>query len=456
MQSQSTSAHAPPATTSDQTPPLGGGSSPSARPVVSGVEYARRLAGRLVPASEPRVAPINSGPVIRDEQGKPLVDWAELSPESVRDAQIELAIARKRRRMPRGAAAATRISVVNRHGAAALRAMGEDKWAQRLSQCGQLWQTAYCESGCGGTVIPQPQRRAYRCGLQCCALCARIKSRRLATAVYKVAQKIQPRRGWDWRFLTVSLKPRGTHAASWDAVIGVRKKLNKWLKGIGVEATVSAIEFGSKGHPHLHMLLHAPWLVRDTLCRLLVEWTGGTVRDLAEPVAQGDRRTKRGKAYTRTWEAVPPADGSIGGDWYVDVRALRGDLRAGIREVTKYLANPFGEGGAQETREDQIGAARLAVAVAVAGKGRNRIMGTGVFKGVVGLAMGTRKDAEEELDADVATVAGVDQSKGPVCRQCGGCLRIVEGIQKHLLRHGNRVWAAELGLRYAQSPAPPG
>jgi len=353
----------------------------------------------------------------------------------------ELGIAARKGRLARGVPAAWRTLLAAKTVVAALRALGEEKWAVRVEQCSTSFWTVGCPKGHTGTVVAAVTKR---CGLSCCPTCTRIASRRLSRALLAEMKTLPQERGHRWRFATLSLQPRSTPKAAWDDIARVREKFMGFLKRINGgkhPPAVASIEFGAKGHPHLHVLYLGPFLVRDTVQRKLVEWTGGTVVDLPESewVAQG-KPTKRGQRY-RTWTAQPPASG-VGGDWYVDVREVKGGLRAGVSEVAKYLADPFG-GAAGVTNAEQrqlvVTASRNSAALAVAGKNRQRIMGYGPLRGIVGRALGKKKKKKEEEDQQEGATAKECKPSG-CCPHCGSELVVVQRLDKDALRYFNREW----------------
>lgn len=375
---------------------------------------------------------------------------APLPPFALHDAAVELGIAAKRERLARGIPAAKRSFIVSKVVADALEAADERKWAHRLRQCGQDYWTVGCPNGHGGTVVASPMTK--RCNLPCCVVCARLYARRLSAELFRTVRAMPQRNGFRWKFVTLSLKPRATHQASWDAICEVRTKVMKWLKGLGFTESVAAIEFGSQGHPHLHILVFGGWIDRDTLSRMLVGWTGGKVRELDpdEWVEVGHRRTKRGKKHFRKWVAVPPKSG-VGGDWYADVREVKNGLAGAIREVAKYLANPFGDGVVADAKSmaDLVGAARLAAAVAVAGKGRHRVQGYGSLRGIVGRALG--KSGAAKADEAVAEAAGVSSVR--CCKVCQAELVAVRRVDAGALAFFNRERVRELA-QLADGPPP--
>lgn len=407
----------------------------------------QRVAGLSSGHAMPGVPPqsVLAAPYNGFNQSAP--DWAW------REAAIELGIGAKRQRLARGAQAAYRSLVVTRTVADTLDALGEKKWAHRVRQCGQHFQTIGCNNGCGGTCVPSVL--AKRCGLACCPSCSRSAARRLSSEAWHTLQGYQGKKGFRWKFLTLALQPRATYGESWRDITKVREKVMGFLKKLGYRDALSAIEFGGKAHPHLHVLFYGGWIDRDILSRMLVGWTGGRVRELApdEWVAVGRRKTKRGKQHFRKWVAVPPKSG-IGGDWYVDVREVEGGLNRALREVAKYLANPYGDGVLSDAQGQAkiIGAARVAAAVAVAGKGKHRVQGYGVFRGIVGRALGKTKAAQSQ--AAVAAAAGLPSPRSwRCCQDCGAPLVLVQGIDAKALRWFNRKRIAAL---YAQAPpAPP-
>lgn len=358
------------------------------------------------------------------------------------EAHEEIAIATRKQRLPRGLPAARRTFVAAKAVVASLQALGEAKWAHRLSQCSSSFWTVGCPGGHGGAVVTALTKR---CGLPCCPTCTRLMARRLSRELTAEMKLAVPQKGQRWRFLTLSLQPRATFKDAWDDICHVRTKALEFLKGIngGVHPpAVAAIEFGRNGHPHLHILYLGPFVVRDALSRLLVRWTGGTVVDLPEsqwvPVG---KPTKRGQRY-RTWKAVPPAVG-VGGDWYVDVREVKGGLRRGVAEVAKYLADPFG--GAGDVRDPQqkqlvVAASRNSAAIAVAGKGRHRVQGYGSLKGIVGRALGKkRKPSPGPVVQPNGTVKGVG-----FCSCCSSRLVVVQKADRDALAYFNRNRLAAL------------
>ena len=353
------------------------------------------------------------------------------------EAQEELSIANRKKRLPRGVKAARRSLLATKTVVASLQALDHAKWAHRVGQCSEQHWTVGCPNGHGGTVV---SAMTQRCGLACCPTCTRIGSRRLSRALAEEMPKIplQSKEGhrYIWRFLTISLRPRATFREAWEDIISVRSRLFKWLKGIhgGVHpAAICAIEFGEKGHPHLHVLYCGKFIVRDTLSRLLVQWTGGTVVDLGtdEWVAQG-QPTKRGRQRYRTWEAK-------GGDWYVDVREVKGGLHAGIAEVAKYLADPFGGGGdvtVPAEAQKVVAASRNAAAIAFAGKNRHRIEGYGPLRGIVGRVLG--KKGRKDPVAEAHAVADGHVPRVRFCPHCGDELVCVRRLDKDAFVWFNR------------------
>ena len=349
-------------------------------------------------------------------------------PQETYEASVELAIGQKRGRLARGIPAANRSLIVTKTIAASLDALGERGWAHRIRQCGQDFWTLGCPNGHGGTVVAA---MAKRCGLSCCPVCTRLTSRRLASEVFRTMKNIVPEKGHQWRFLTVSLRPRATFNDAWSDIKAVRTKLMSWLSKLGGKDAICAIEFGQQGHPHLHVLFCGPWVVRDTLSRMLVGWTGGRVIDLEpDEWAASGRPTKRGKQRYRTWRAD-------GGDWYVDVRNVEGGLAGGVREVTKYLADPFGGGtaGTPQGHAMIVGAARNAAAIAVAGKGSHRVQGYVVLRGVVGRALG--KKNVKSMESTIAETVGVKSPRH--CGCCGAELVIVRKVDAASLAFFNRA-----------------
>jgi hypothetical protein len=358
------------------------------------------------------------------------------------EGHSEIRRAQRRGQMPRGVRAARKTFVVVTEAVRALRAWNEDKWAIRVNICANGgFITVGCPEGHGGAVT---LRRTKLCGLQCCPNCARLGAKRLAAMVLAEAGKIAVTDNHRPRMLTVSLRPRPSHKQSWDDICKVRTKVMAHLKRIhgGEVDAVVAIEFGGNGHPHLHILYFGKFIHRETLQRKLVVWTGGKVRELPEEewVREGRRTTKRGKAVTvRKWEAVPPKQG-VGGDWYVDVRNLSdkdGGPWGGVREVCKYLANPFG--GAEDMRDPEqrlktVTAARMMVAVAVAGKGRQRVQGYGRFRGIVARALRPNRAPDE-----AETEADDEGPKLPTCPCCNSKYLVVQGVDTAALAWFNRA-----------------
>lgn len=387
--------------------------------------------GQLPSSSAGFAASVQAAVALSERLGSALYSDADLY-----EASEELAIAARKKRLPRGVKSGRRSLLASKTVVAALQSLGEGKWAHRVSQCSEGYWTVGCPNGHGGTVVAAMTKR---CGLPCCPVCTRISSRKLGRSLRAELPSIplQSRGGhrYLWRFLTLSLRPRATFTEAWDDMTRVRSLLFKWLKGIhgGVHPdAVSAIEFGAGGHPHLHVLYCGKFIVRDALSRLLVEWTGGAVVDLAPEawVPQG-RPTKRGKQRYRTWEAC-------GGDWYVDVREVKNGLFGGVSEVAKYLSDPFGGGGDVLVSLDAqkvVAASRNAAAIAVAGKGRHRIQGYGRLKGIVGRALG--KKGRGAADEEPAVERPRSGSVG-LCRCCGARLVVVTKLDREAYAHMNR------------------
>jgi len=360
---------------------------------------------------------------------------AALAPSDLLEAYEELSIAKRKKRLPRGLKAARRSSLVSKTVVATLQAFGHNKWAHRVSQCSETFSTTGCPNGHGGTVHATMTKR---CGLSCCPVCTRLQARRLSRALVNEMPAIALKSGagqrYIWRFLTLSLRPRATFKQSWEDAVEVRTKLFQWLKrlhgGVHPDA-ICAIEFGLNGHPHLHVLYFGKFIVRDELSRRLVEWTGGTVVDLdpQDWVPQG-KPTKRGKQRYRSWTAQ-------GGDWYVDVREVKGSLYKAIAEISKYVADPFGGGGDVLVAADAakvVGASRNAAAIAVAGEGRHRIQGYGLLKGIVGRALGKKGRTKAAQGADEGRVSCVR-----FCPHCGEHLVSVPRVDRDAYAWFNRA-----------------
>lgn len=366
------------------------------------------------------------------------------------EAVDELRIGWKKRRLPRGVPAARRTWYAAKKAAEALRGHGEHKWAKRLETCSSWFWTVACPNGHGATVVAA---KTKRCGLACCPTCTRLQARRLARAVASEMARVPSLGGYRWRFLTVSLKPGATHKESWDQITEIRSRVMGFLRGLcgGVNpSSVAAIEFGEKGHPHLHILYLGPWVVRTTLQQKLTLWTGGEVVQLPreEWVPEG-RPTKRGKQRYRKWKAV-------GGSCMVDIREVKGGLSGGVREVLKYQTDIFrGAGDVRDPAErvKVLGATRLAVAVAVAGKGKHRVQGYGLLKGVVSRCLGKqRKKQEEDAKADGAAGDAPAKSRVPeaCCPHCKALMVVVPKVSRETVNWGNR----NIAEAYRPPPAP--
>lgn len=357
------------------------------------------------------------------------------------EALDEIRIGLKKRRLPRGIPAARRTWYAAKKAIETLRALGEDKWAKRLETCSTWFWTVACPNGHGAAVVAA---KTKRCGLACCPTCTRLQARRLARAVAFEMAKVQPREGHRWRLLTVAVRPGPTHQESWEQIADIRTKVLGFLKNINggsFPAAVAAVEFGEQGHPHLHILYLGPWVVRDALAQRLTVWTGGEVVQLPreEWVPEG-RLTKRGKQRFRKWKAV-------GGSFVVDVRNVKGGLAGGVREVLKYQTDIFR--GARDVRDPAeklkvVGAARLAVAVAVAGKGRHRVQGYGSLKGVVSRALGKKRGKTDEAVVVAASGEEADAKESRrvpaagCCSVCKASLVVAQKVSRELLVWGNR------------------
>lgn len=363
-----------------------------------------------------------------------LPQMMSLAPGDLLEAQEELSIANRKKRLPRGLKSARRSLLATKTVVESLQNLGHEKWAHRIGQCSESYWTVGCPQGHGGTVVAAMTKR---CGLACCPTCTRVGSRRLSRSLAAEMPSIplQSKDGhrYLWRFLTISLRPRSSFQEAWDDIVAVRSRLFKWLKSIhgGVHPdAICAIEFGAGGHPHLHVLYCGRFIVRDDLSRRLVGWTGGTVVDLApeEWVPQG-RPSKRGKQRYRSWVAK-------GGDWYVDVREVKG-VMGGIAEVAKYLSDPFGGGGdvlVSTEAQKVVAASRNAAAIASAGEGRHRIQGYGRLKGIVARSLG--KKGRKEPSAD--DVAEGRVSRVRFCPHCGEHLVCVRRLDKDAFVWFNR------------------
>ncbi len=351
-------------------------------------------------------------------------------PDAFIEAKDELARAAYRKKLPRGPTAARRNEFVISQVVRAFVALNLLKEATRAQRCGDTTYTAGCEDGHGGAVVNDvSQRGALRCGMGTCPICARAYASRLRRVFNEVMRHHITAKGFRWRFITLSLQPRRTYADSVRDIKHVRRELMRWLKRLHGRTAdlnaVSAIEFGDKGHPHLHVLVESRWIAQQALSKKLVEWTGGTVQMLPPGASAPGGRN---------WVAVPPAGGAIGGDWYADVRELRGGIAAGGREVMKYLSDPFGGAPNASTPQGRAriqAAARNAVLMHVALAGSHRVQGYGIFKGLVGQAFG--KKSQQRLNAITGrNAAQATVSLGPrpsvCCATCNKPLVRTKGI----------------------------
>lgn len=95
-----------------------------------------------------------------------------------------------------------------------------------------------------------------------------------------------------------------------------------------------------------------------------------------------------------------------------------------------------------------IGAARLAAAVVVAGKGKHRVQGYGLLRGVVGRALGKKNTTSNNA---VLVAAGVTSTLG-CCSTCQAQLVAVTKMDQQALVFFNRVRMQELSA--GQGPPP--
>ncbi len=192
--------------------------------------------------------------------------------------------------------------------AAALERAGQTEDATRVGTCGDF----------RVFVDPHSHTRYGReqCEHRLCPRCARRRAKKQVAAWTDAAKRVPKRRGYRWRFVTLTLRVGSTQGRLFgfgpatidlqadvvrikDCLARLRRRWRRTADGL---AGFYNVEVGHKvtgRNVHLHVLVYSPWIDQA---------------DLAEE-----------------WEAL------TGDSRVVDVRAVRGGIHGAMKEVAKYI-----------------------------------------------------------------------------------------------------------------------
>ena len=163
-----------------------------------------------------------------------------------------------------------------------LRRNGIEGKAERLETCGTVHGYYACEECPGTKKVVQDF-----CSLpRLCPSCARVERSKVIDSILDsvrliIKDKKFPILGYDWRFITLTVKTAGHYQkAVANAIQGFSKIWKNDLSKTGA-AAVRAVEFGPKnGNVHIHVLYYGKFFCKEKLSKIWKRYTGSYVVDI--------------------------------------------------------------------------------------------------------------------------------------------------------------------------------
>lgn len=144
-----------------------------------------------------------------------------------------------------------------------------------------------------------PKKVKTWCGSKLCPSCARRKSARMRAGWENAAVRLPRQHGYGWKLVTLTLAKMDMASDYKRGVKAFQKLSRNWARRHPGCGGFRCFEVGSDGNVHLHVLAYLPFVAQKEISD---EWLALT----------GDSKI-------------------------VDIRAVKGGVRGGLREVCKYI-----------------------------------------------------------------------------------------------------------------------